>query len=261
MTRPFIQRSAPDLDLSRTALDAGRNRPENGGMDVPPRLPGIGLEVVEDHTATSRPDEGYLRVKRRSFVARYPGDPAPSAPFRYDVVERWNQDAVAVVLHFLRDGLRHVILRSALRVPLAMRPDPLVAPAVGLPEGAAQGELWEIPAGLVEATEKTAEGLVSCVIRETEEEVGLVIGAGVVHPLGGVLFPTAGVIGECIHLFHAEVDPSGRPEIPHGDGPLEKGARILEVRLEDALDWCDRGLLPDVKTEIGLRRFARLVAG
>lgn len=228
-------------------------------MDAP-RPPGITLEVVGDHTAGSRPDEGYLRVRRRSFVAHVPGDASPTAAFRYDVVERWNQDAVAVVLHFLRNGERHVILRSAIRVPLAMRPDPLVPPAVGLPAGAAQGELWEIPAGLVEADERTPTGLVACVVRETEEEVGLVIGAGAVAPLGGVLFPTAGVIGECIHLFHAEVDPSGRPPVVHGDGPLEKGAQILEIPLTTALDWCDRGQLPDVKTEIGLRRLARLVA-
>ncbi len=220
-------------------------------MDVPPRLPGIGLEVVEDHTATSRPDEGYLRVKRRSFVARYPGEAAPSAPFRYDVVERWNQDAVAVVLHFLRDGLRHVILRSALRLPLALR-DPTPDRARGRPaRGRRPGRAVGDPGRARRAAEKTAEGLVACVVRETEEEVGLVIAPETVHPLGGVLFPTAGMIGECIYLFEAEIDRRRRPATPYGDGPLEKGARILEVSLEDALDWCDRGLLPDVKTEIG----------
>ena len=225
-------------------------------MSAPPTLPRIRLEVLDDYTATSKPDEGYLRVRRRTFTAHATGA-APSASFRYDVVERWNQDAVAVVLHFVREGRRYVILRSALRVPLAMRPDPLIGE---VPEGAAQGELWEIPAGLVEAGERTLEGLVACVVRETEEEVGLVIEAAAVHPLGGVLFPSAGVIGECIHMFHAEVDPAGRPETPPGDGPLEQGARVVEIPLDEALAWCDAGLLPDGKTELGLRRLARVLA-
>ncbi len=224
-----------------------------------PRPPRIRLEVLEDYTATSKPDEGYLRVRRRSFVAHAPSNAAPSDSFRYDVVERWNQDAVAVVLHFVRGGRPHVILRSALRVPLAMRPDPMVG-AEALPVGATEGELWEIPAGLVEATERTGDGLVGCVVRETEEEVGLSISPDSVCPLGGAIFPSAGVIGECIHMFHARVDPSGRPAVAPGDGPLEQGAMVIEVPLEEALVWCDAGLLPDAKTEIGLRRLARVLA-
>jgi hypothetical protein len=42
---------------------------------------------------------------------------------------------------------------------------------------------------------------------------------------------------------------------------LEKGAALALVALDRALDWCDRGLLPDAKTELSLRRLdARLRA-
>jgi ADP-ribose pyrophosphatase len=219
---------------------------------VPPKPPSIALEITEDLTAGSRCDEGYLRIKRRKMRARHVGG-SISEPFQYDVVERWNQDAVAVVLHFVRDGIRTLYLRSALRPPLSLRDD-LLAAAADLP-GASDGSLWEIPAGLVERDERTPEGLVGCVVRETREEVGLSIEPAQVRALGGPIFPSAGIIGECVFLFEAEVDPSGR-EAPEGDGPLEAGAEILEVPLATALAWCDAGLLPDAKTEIAIRRLS-----
>ena len=225
-----------------------------------PELPSVRLDVVGDTTATSKCDEGYLRVKRLSLVARYEGIAAPSEPFRYDTVERWNQDAVAVVPHFVRDGARHVILRSSIRPPMALRGDPIIAPPLPLPGGATQGVLWEIPAGLVEKDERTPEGLVRCVVRETAEEIGLDVEVNDVHPLGGVLFPSPGIIGELIYLYECEVDPSARAE-PGGDGsPLEREAQIIELPLSRALAWCEEGKLPDVKTELGLRRLASMLA-
>ncbi|MEO7095679.1 MAG: NUDIX hydrolase [Polyangiales bacterium] len=224
-----------------------------------PELPGVRLDVVGDTTATSKCDEGYLRVKRLSLVARYDGIAAPSEPFRYDTVERWNQDAVAVVPHFLRDRVRHVILRSCIRPPLALRGEPIVTPPLPLPKGAVSGVLWEIPAGLVEKDERSPEGLVRCVVRETAEEIGIAVQESDVHPLGGVLFPSAGIIGELIYLYECEVDPASRAE-PGGDGsPLEREAQIIELPLATALEWCEAGKLPDVKTELGVRRLASLL--
>jgi ADP-ribose pyrophosphatase len=225
--------------------------------EAPPPLPAIGLEITEDYTAQSRCDEGYLRVKRRKMRARY-ADGGQSEEFRYDVVERWNQDAVASLLHSLRDGVRHVILRSAIRPPLALREELLEGP-VPYPDGVARGELWEIPAGLVEKDERNAKGLIECAVRETEEEVGLVIRAEDVRPLGGAMLPSSGIIGECVFLFECEVPP-GRHAVPEGDGPPEKTARVIAVPLDLALDWCDDGLLPDAKTELALRRFASKAA-
>ena len=231
--------------------------------DVPPRAPAVALEIVSDTTATSRCDEGYLRVRRRKLVARYPeaaGAPPQSEPFAYDAVERWNPDAVAVVPHFVRDGVRHVILRSSVRPPIALRPDPIIAGGPRLPVEAASGALWEIPAGLVEKDERTAEGLVRAVVRETEEEIGLRVAEEDVVLLGGPLFPSAGITGELVYLYECVVDPSKRAE-PGGDGsPLERHAVILEVPLARALAWCDDGLIPDVKTELGVRRLVSALA-
>jgi len=221
-------------------------------MRAPPAPPEIRLRVVDDYTAQSKCDEGYLRVRRRRFVAGYEGEPKESEEFRYDVIERWNPDAVAIVQHFDRGGVRFVILRSAIRVPVATRPEPLIA-LERFPGGAGKGLLWEIVAGLVEEKERTPEGLVACAVRETEEEVGLKIDASTVHALGGPSFPSAGITGECIYYFECEVDPNARAHA-EGDGPLERGATIVEVPLREALEWCDAGLLPDAKTELALRR-------
>jgi len=220
----------------------------------PPPLPEIGLEITEDYTGGSRCDEGYLRVKRRKMRARY-ADGSNSDEFKYDVVERWNQDAVAILLHGVRNGVRYIVLRSAIRPPLALREN-LLAGAVEYPAGVSRGELWEIPAGLVEKDERDAKGLVTCAVRETEEEVGLTIREEDVRPLGGAMLPSSGIIGECVFLYECEVDTS-RAHSPEGDGALERNARVIEVPFEQALDWCDRGLLPDAKTELAIRRFAR----
>jgi ADP-ribose pyrophosphatase len=68
------------------------------------------------------------------------------------------------------------------------------------------------------------------------------------------MFPSAGVIGECIYFYAAEIDPASRTE-PEGDGsPLEHAAAIAEFTLAEALAWCDAGQLPDAKTELALRR-------
>lgn len=228
--------------------------------DVPPKIPRVRLEVVEDNTATSKCDEGYLRVKRRKLVARYGDGSEPSERFAYDVVERWNQDAVSVIPHFVRDGKTWVILRSSIRPPVALRPDPIVAGGVPLPPGAKDGELWEVCAGLVEKDERTTEGLVACVAREMDEELGLSVDVASIRALGGAIFPSAGIIGEVIYLYECEVDPSKRGE-PGGDGsPLERHASIIEVPLARTLDWCEQGLIPDVKTELSIRRLTTLLS-
>lgn len=226
----------------------------------PPDVPEVSLEIVEDTTATSRCDEGYLRVHRRKLVAHRPGAPA-SARFPYDVVERWNQDAVAVLPHFARGGARWVVLRTAVRPPVALRKDPLLTGPIPFPHGAREGVLWEIVAGLVEADERSIEGFARCAARELAEELGVHLPAEAMRPLGGAVFPSAGIVGECIYFYEAEIDPATRGA-PEGDGsPLEHAAAIEEVLLHDALAWCDAGQLPDAKTELALRRLdARLRA-
>jgi ADP-ribose pyrophosphatase len=213
--------------------------------------PGIRLSIVDDYTERSRCDEGYLRVKRRVMTAHAEGRETDS--FKYDVIERWAPDAVAILLYCKQNDDTRILLRSAIRPPLALRSMPLVAGAPFV-EGVAHGELWEICAGIIEEKERSPEGIVQCACREVGEEMGIVLRPSDVQVLGAPFFPSAGMTGECIYLFAAPYDPSARAE-PAGDGPLEQGAKIIELSLNDAKAWVDAGWLPDVKTELAIRRF------
>ena len=91
------------------------------------------IEVVEDHTETSRCDQGFLRVARLEVRNLY-SDGTRSATYACDVVSRPGSDAVVAVL-FEIDGERriHVLLRDSTRPPVYLRklkqfvhPDPRV---------------------------------------------------------------------------------------------------------------------------------------
>jgi ADP-ribose pyrophosphatase len=218
-----------------------------------PPLPRHRIEVVSDR----RPPEGergFMHVRRLQLIAVFEGGER-SEPFAYDAADRTRLDAVVVVPHFRGpDGERRVILRSALRPPVALRP-PEACP---FPEPEWLGNLWEVPAGLVEEDERTPEGLRRCAARELLEETGFAADPEAVQPLGPATFPTAGVIGERHFFFHVEVDPARRGHAPEDGSVLERGARVIDVPLSDALAMCRQGLLEDAKSEIGLRRLVEI---
>src|SRR3954467_13331515 len=88
---------------------------------VLPPLPPIEL-ALKSERCDEAPPGAYLRVKRLELEARFP-DGSKSEPFVYDVVVRKALDAVVVVPHYVdARGERRVVLRSALRPPVAFRP-------------------------------------------------------------------------------------------------------------------------------------------
>jgi ADP-ribose pyrophosphatase len=207
--------------------------------------PVVEIEIVRDET---KAESGFLRVRRLVLRNRY-GDGASSREYRYDCVERAATDAVGIVLV---DRRGRVCLRSSIRPPLALRADA----ALPLAETSRDPTLFEIPAGLVEPDEKGEDGLRGCCARETEEEVGLRVAPGAFSRLGPAVFLTPGVIAEKIHLFVAEVDPSGSAAPAMDGSPVEERARIEWVAMDEALAACRDGRLCDVKTEVAIRRLA-----
>jgi ADP-ribose pyrophosphatase len=195
-----------------------------------------------------------LGVRRLDLRARF-HDGTISEPFVYDVVTRKLLDAVVVVPHF-RDaaGVRHVLLRSALRPPVAFRP----REAWPFPELPTLGGLWEVPAGLVEVDERSEEGLRACASRELFEETGAHVSPSLMLPLGPSTFPCPGLLGERHFFFHAEIDHPALVPPPEDGSVLERGARLVPVSLAAALAFCRTGEIEDAKTEIALRRFAEL---
>lgn len=208
-----------------------------------PAPPSIHITVAHEGGAEARALGGFLDVRRMQLEAQYP-DGSRSAPFQYDAAARKALDAAVMAVHYIESGVRHVFLRSAVRPPAALRAVPPVHP----------GNLWELPAGLVEPGEEP----VDAAVREIEEELGFVVTRGAMRALGPWTFPSAGVIGERHLFFEVEVDPASR-RAPSEDGSaLERGAAILALPVGDALEHCRLGALPDAKTELGLRRLAEL---
>jgi ADP-ribose pyrophosphatase len=207
-----------------------------------PELPKVELETVRE---TRVGEGGFLHLRRTELVATQAG--TRSAPFLYDAVDRRAFDASIMVVHHVEGGRTHVWLRSCIRPPLVLRP---------LPGPPATAVLWEVPAGLVEPGESPR----AAAAREIAEELGFQVAESALAELGPSAFPAPALIGEVHHFFHVAVDPTTRTE-PDGDGsPLEAGATIVSIPLDDALAACRRGEIRDEKTELALRRLADEIA-
>lgn len=215
-------------------------------------FPELGLDLVAD--ISPRAADGFLRLVRRRLRVRYP-DGTCSAEFVYDEIDRGAIDAVVIAAHFERAREPWVYLRSALRPPLYFR-DPARSPVAESGTGA----LWELPAGLVEPHEQTAEGVREAARRELAEELGFWVESSELEPLGPSTLPSPGVIGERHFFFRVRVDPGRRCE-PELDGSaLERFGRVVALPLARCLDACRTGKIEDAKTELALRRLSETLA-
>ena len=205
-----------------------------------PDAPKVELQVVRE---TRVGQGGFLELRRTELVMAHEG--ARSASFPYDIIERRALDACVIVAHHESAGSVWVWLRSSVRPPVGLRPG-------GSPRAVV---LWELPAGLIEAGETPR----AAAARELAEELGFAVEENALAPLGPPGFPAPACIGEEHHFFHVQVDPVARSE-PTGDGsPVEAGAVVVAVPLEEALAAARRGELRDEKTELALRRLAELL--
>jgi ADP-ribose pyrophosphatase len=219
------------------------------------RFPDIRLEILEN---LSSEDAGFLRIVRRRLRAHYP-DGTSSAPFVYDEVDRSAIDAVVIAVHFLdANGVRHAFLRSAVRPPLAFRdsarsPRPSIDPPGGF--------LWELPAGLVEASEQSEAGLRHAARREIREELGFEVSEAALSELGPSVFPVPAFISERHFFFEIEVDPSQRAEPSLDGSALEHAGAVVSLPVTEVLERCRRGEFQDSKTELCLRRLVERYPG
>ena len=213
------------------------------------------IELVEDRTATSRIDEGFLRLKRyRARNRRVDGSNSPEYPI--DVIDRPTLDAVAVVLWARTARGVEVLTRRGLRPAAYFRRGKVTA----LPEPEYL-LLEEIVAGVLEPGEVGAAALAARAAAEAHEEAGVRVAPGALRPLGGPFFLVPGIASEKVHLLEGEIARFGGDglfEAPHeGDGsPMEEGALLCWRELGEAIQACEAGEIADVKTELGLRRLA-----
>lgn len=216
--------------------------------------PEVAIDVVEDRTAGTPSDGGFVRVRRLVLRNRYGGVSEPSRDYAYDCVERAATDAVGIVLYARTPD--RVCVRSSIRPPVSLRP----GYALPIPATSADPTLFEIPAGLVEADEHGEEGLRACAARETMEEVGLAIAPDAFFRLGPGVYLSPGLSAEKLYFLAAEADPSAASAPTLDGSPVEEGAIVRWLALEAALDACRSGALEDAKTEVAIRRLAEHLA-
>jgi len=216
-----------------------------------PRIQSI--EIVEDRTASSRCDEGFLHVRRYRARNRR-ADGSASSVYRIDVVDRPSLDAVAVCLWARTPRGVEVLLRRQLRPAVHFRS--------GRKRAMPERDLLlfeELVAGVLEPGERGLEALRRRAVEEVREEAGLAVAPESLEPLGAGFYMLPGIVSEKIHLLAARVERGTAPaafDAPEeGDGsPMEEGATLAWRRLDEAIAACESGEIEDAKTEVALRR-------
>jgi ADP-ribose pyrophosphatase len=110
---------------------------------------------------------------------------------------------------------------------------------------AAGGEIYEVPAGKLDAGESPE----LCAQRELEEETGY--RAGRLEALAQIL-TSPGFTDERIHLFAADALEPGRQRL-EDDELIE----LVPLRLSEALEMVWSGAIPDAKSSLALLHAAR----
>jgi ADP-ribose pyrophosphatase len=211
------------------------------------------IEIVEDRTAESRCDEGFLKVSRLQLRNRYE-DGSVSEVYPCDVVSRPGGDAVVAVVYERcgRAGIR-VVLREGPRAPIYLRRFGKYVH----PDSRPYDLLLELAAGLVEEGDGGGDkGLRRRAAVEAKEEVGLSIPPERFTLLGGESFASPGTSDEKL-FFCAAPARIEDAQSARGDGSvMEEASQLVAMELGEAIARCRSGDIPDMKTELGLLRLA-----
>jgi 8-oxo-dGTP pyrophosphatase MutT (NUDIX family) len=186
----------------------------------------------------------FLKVKRQDFLIESP-EGVFSPKFPHDIVERKCSDAVVIcaIEEDEKDSVDNhtfsIWLRNCIR--------PAVASSKPFPNEV--GNVWELPAGLIEPNEDP----VNAVIRETKEELGFDVTQDDVVRLGKPMLGAVGLCQEMLYFYLIDVTNKGRSK------PTEDGSVLEQFGICNLFD--QRTALKisrDLKTEIGIRRVMAL---
>src|SRR5690349_10174398 len=145
------------------------------------------IEIVEDRTAASRCDEGFLRLKRYRARNRRP-DGTTSAVYPIDVIDRPTLDAVAVCLWARGPSGVEVLTRRNLRPAAYFRRGRRTV----LPEGEYL-LVEELVAGVLEPGEVGLDAIRTRGAEEVREEAGITVAPAALEPLGAPFFMLPGI--------------------------------------------------------------------
>jgi ADP-ribose pyrophosphatase len=112
----------------------------------------------------------------------------------------------------------------------------------------------EIVAGMLEAEDDGEGGIERRAVAECMEEAGARVERASIAPLGGPMFASPGLSDEMVHYRCVETDLDALGT-PTGDGSvMEEAGQVVVLSLDEAIDRCRAGSIPDAKTEIALVR-------
>ncbi|MFN0058984.1 MAG: NUDIX hydrolase [Planctomycetota bacterium] len=214
------------------------------------------IEIVEDRTASSSCDRGFLRLRRLIIRNRYP-DGSASAPYPCDIVTRPSADAVAICLYRVEAdapaGRRVlVLLKESPRAPVFFR----TLRHLVVPDPAPYLSVIELVAGLIEDGDDGVDGIERRAASEAEEEAGQQLAVTQVTRLGAGSFASPGISDEKVYFCSAPLERLDGAA-PTGDGSvMEEATRVVVFDLRAAIRACRDGRIPDLKTEVGLLRLA-----
>lgn len=115
-------------------------------------------------------------------------------------------------------------------------------------------------AGILEEADHGLLGIKRRAVEEAWEEAGVRLRESDIEFLGQKIFPTPGMAPKRSSWSTRKSSRSRAP--PTGDGsPMEHGAKLRWLPLDDALRLCEQGEVEDAKTEILLHRLRRTLLG
>lgn len=208
------------------------------------------LDVLEQQTIG---EGGFLKLRRlRLKNIRSDGTSSDAYTCDYVLRNKNNNDAVVVVLYRLLGNKIEILLRRGIRPALSTgrSKNGLVVEEKPMPI-----YFTEVVAGVLELEDKGEKGLLHRAKAEVFEEAGYEISLGDLRFLGAPSFPAPAVIPEKLFLFAAEIKKWHQKEKPSGDGsPMEEGAEVFWLGLDEALQKFHRGEYQDMKSELMCHR-------
>ncbi len=205
--------------------------------------------VVDSHDLVG--DGGFLKLRRTRMRNRRADGSLSDGYVCDSIVRPYGQDAIVVAIYARTATGVQILVRDGLRPALQFGRDPARAPLPEPPPGMFSTELV---AGIVEADDHGAAGLAQRAVHEVWEEAGFHVAPEAIYLLGGGGYPSPGAMAEKFYFAAVEVDPAAQQPLDGDGSPMEEGARTRWLPLDDAIAACVRGDLPDLKTELGLRR-------
>jgi len=205
-----------------------------------PDLPNIEIINIENIKPSTFE---YLKIIGRWVKFKYSDGSISKLFWSQHVYRHGGINASVICAYFYQNNNIYVYLRNAVRPGVeAYNHQDL--------------NLWELPAGKIDN-----ESPQSCAARELMEEVGFDLPEHELHELGCPIYASVGLMGEKLHFFSCLVNPEKIKKPTEDGSPMEHGAKIITVTLDDALAAIKNGEIKDSKTEIDLKRLKEEIYG